>query len=381
MGTIVDTSKIRMAKPVTSFQKKSRVKPIQINGTRPSLHNNQLLVSTGIPSLDGLLGGGVAVGTVILLEEDKYGSYSRLMLKYFCAESVMCGHKLLLASADENAKKILSGLPGPITDDPVKTKESSFSDEKMTIAWRYQNLPVEASHVSNKFGHYYDLTKSMDAEKLENADTVICDVQNSDSNQNCMLEASYANLLESINDVIETGEFGTSGTPQQRNILRVAVHSLGSPMWGDSSSDNYITYLCRFLYTLRSIVRTAYAVCLVTIPSHLMQDIHLIHRLIDCCDTALRLDSFAGIPSKENNPVYKEYHGLFHINKLPRLNSLTCHVPDTLDLAFKLKRKKFMIERLHLPPDLSETASRSQEDALNPMQSACSSGMTSKLDF
>ena len=36
--------------------------------------------------------------------------------------------------------------------------------------------------------------------------------------------------------------------------------------------------------------------------------------------------------------------GLFNIIKLPRLNSLQCHMPDTLDLAFKLKRKKFMIE-------------------------------------
>ena len=40
----------------TSFQKKSRVKGYQIPGTRPSLHNNQLLVSTGIPSLDNVLG-------------------------------------------------------------------------------------------------------------------------------------------------------------------------------------------------------------------------------------------------------------------------------------------------------------------------------------
>ena len=40
----------------TSFQKKSRVKGFQIPGTRPSLHNNQLLISTGIPSLDNVLG-------------------------------------------------------------------------------------------------------------------------------------------------------------------------------------------------------------------------------------------------------------------------------------------------------------------------------------
>ena len=40
----------------TSFQKKTRAKVIQIAGAKPSLYNNQLLVSTGIPSLDALLG-------------------------------------------------------------------------------------------------------------------------------------------------------------------------------------------------------------------------------------------------------------------------------------------------------------------------------------
>ncbi len=39
----------------TSFQRKGK-KVIDIPGTRASLHNNQLLVSSGIPSLDNVLG-------------------------------------------------------------------------------------------------------------------------------------------------------------------------------------------------------------------------------------------------------------------------------------------------------------------------------------
>ena len=38
------------------------------------------------------------------------------------------------------------------------------------------------------------------------------------------------------------------------------------------------------------------------------------------------------------------YLGLFHLVKLPCLNSLTSHLPETLDLAFKLRRKRFSIE-------------------------------------
>ena len=36
--------------------------------------------------------------------------------------------------------------------------------------------------------------------------------------------------------------------------------------------------------------------------------------------------------------------GLFYLVKLPCINSLICHMPETLDLAFKLRKKKFMIE-------------------------------------
>ena len=42
----------------TSFKKKTatRGRPTLPSGVKPSLHNNQLLVSTGIPSLDVLIG-------------------------------------------------------------------------------------------------------------------------------------------------------------------------------------------------------------------------------------------------------------------------------------------------------------------------------------
>jgi hypothetical protein len=51
------------------FQKKSAPKLPAIAGTRPSLFNYQLLTGTGIPGLDQLLGGGLPLGTVTLLED------------------------------------------------------------------------------------------------------------------------------------------------------------------------------------------------------------------------------------------------------------------------------------------------------------------------
>ena len=48
-----------MAVTKTSFQRKGKNLLHQIPGTKPSIHNNQLLVSTGVSSLDAVLGGEI----------------------------------------------------------------------------------------------------------------------------------------------------------------------------------------------------------------------------------------------------------------------------------------------------------------------------------
>lgn len=371
----------------TSFQKKPRGKVIQVPGARPSLYNNQLLVSTGIPSLDHLLGGGIAVGTVLLIEEDKYGSYARLMLKYFCAEAVMTGHSLVLSSCDCEPDSLLGDLPAPILDDPVDQAETS-GDDQMHIAWRYRHLPrFQSSPTAIKFGHYYDLTKPMPDDLVQTINT--CKISGSQLGQNSsdlpQSTAKYTDLLKTIQDQINAGKFSTTDTPEKRNILRIGIHSLGSPLWGENggltASDNYDPSLPRFLLGLRAILRTSFAVCLITVPTHLFCDKEFEKRVENMCDTVVHVDSFVG-SDREKNPAYKEYHGLFNIKKLPTLNTLVCHMPESFDLAFKLRRKKLTIEKLHLPPELSETVNRSQEDPLIRLnqESGCSPGR-SKLDF
>lgn len=44
---------------------------------------------------------------VSLLEEDRYESYSRMILKYFLAEGVVCRHELFVAAAQDNPDDIL----------------------------------------------------------------------------------------------------------------------------------------------------------------------------------------------------------------------------------------------------------------------------------
>ncbi|XP_043099057.1 elongator complex protein 4 isoform X2 [Puntigrus tetrazona] len=319
-----------------------------------------------------------------------------MLLKYFLAEGVVCGHELFLASARDHPDEIMQELPSPIVDDVAGMKigegQSQPSDpenpDTMKIAWRYQNQPrVQSALASSvRFGHYYDVSKTMEPELRQAAKYhSFYQLQETPvTTESSPLPSPYHALLKSIQTVIRKEGFDGS-TPQSkvRNVLRLGLHSLGSVLWGDDvcCKDNpaHCHALTTFLYALRGLLRTSLSVAMVTVPSHLIQNRAVTGRIIRLSDTAIALESFRG-SENETNPLYKDYHGLLHVRQLPRLNCLSCEVPDTKDLAFKLKRKQFTIERLHLPPDLSETVSRVSKTDL---AAGCGSTATGNkhLDF
>jgi len=40
-------------------------------------------------------------------EEDKYGTYAKLLIKYFLAEGIVAGHSLIVASQDYDCKTLV----------------------------------------------------------------------------------------------------------------------------------------------------------------------------------------------------------------------------------------------------------------------------------
>ncbi|XP_062949958.1 elongator complex protein 4 isoform X2 [Cynocephalus volans] len=376
---------------VTSFQRRGTrasgtdsggPRLVSIAGTRPSVRNGQLLVSTGLPALDQLLGGGLAVGTVLLIEEDKYNIYSPLLFKYFLAEGIINGHTLLVASAKEDPADILQELPAPLIEENCKkefdkdecNRKTPESNIKMKIAWRYQLLPkMEVKPTSSsRFGHYYDASKRIPQELIEASKWHGFFLPEKISSplkvEPCSLTLGYIMLLQFIQNIIyEEGFDGSNPQKKQKNILRIGIQNLGSPLWGDDicctdNCDNSHS-LTKFLYVLRGLLRNSLSACIITMPTHLIQNKAVIARVTNLSDTVVGLESFIG-SERETNPLYKDYHGLIHIRQIPRLNNLICDESDVKDLAFKLKRKLFTIERLHLPPDLSDTVSRSSKQDL-----------------
>jgi len=336
-------------------------KPNSIPGTVLSAQNGHLLISSGIASLDSLLGGGLPVGTVALIEEDFRGLHSKVILKYYLAEGLVSKHSIFIASQDVNPANIIRELPAVIESDPEPEeplKGQAISD-KMKIAFRYQNLSTSMMGASNikHIGHHFDLTKSISFSDIENSDIYYWTGQRIETGYNSFLNPAYNDLLKSIKEKIKEGKFFLKDNPEKKTILRIGIHSLGSPMWlphrkSVHSIDSNSQDLHMFIFCLRALVRSAHAVAVITIPSYLYDDESL-ERCIHSSDIAMSLRSFSGT-ELENNQSLQDYHGFFYLTKLAAINSLASKHPGSVEYVFKLRRKKFNIDVLHLPPDIGD---------------------------
>lgn len=364
----------------TSFKKEQRRSVI--NGTRPSLHNGQLLCSTGVPSLDAVIGGGVPVGSVCLIFEDKNHQYSNLLTRYFIAEGVVNGHGIYLASTENTSDSFMNHLPAPVTvdDDMLQT-----ANDEMKIAWRYQNCPQVQTTTSthSNYGNYYDISRTMSEELLRKSNMSYLNLREALENHTCDEEFDmFRHLVTEINDHIFENRWTIPSSldpKKELNILRIVVPGFCSPFWSTGCGNINVTSAMRSLCCLRSIVRNSLSVCLITLPEYMYSTTGL-ELLKHNVDMVINLESFS---TGKANPLYKDYHGLLKILKLPVLNSLLPFTPDSHEFAFKLRRKKFTIERLHLPPDIGENVQRQGVEEQEPtMRTMCGSSNTkSSIDF
>lgn len=170
------------------------------------------------------------------------------------------------------------------------------------------------------------------------------------------------------------------------NNMIIAINSIGGLLWNDKSTfdEDCSVSLCRFLLYLKTLLRHSLAVVLITVPNEILQDSSLMERVSHLSDYVFSMDDSKSTISKLTKT---EYDGLFRLSKLPCLNSLSSFQPETLDLAFYLKRKRLVVEQLHLPPDLGENddtqkgRTGGQAVAMSCSSSGGSSAKTNLLDF
>ncbi|CAG8528149.1 6894_t:CDS:2, partial [Racocetra persica] len=317
-------------------------------GARLSPYNGQLLLSTG---------------------EDKYTGYSKLLLKYFLAQGIASGHHVLFSSAEENSSSFIKGLPWITSDDANDLDDGAKIDDKMKIAWRYKEMkkfesgiksnnrknviptifkdkriPIAGSQRQEQpFCYTFDLTKQIPQSSIDLASITLVDATKwTDELHN---ESIYDKLLSEI---------------RHKNALRIGIHSIASPSWRSNSPHD----LYRFFHALRGLLRISSSLSVITIPAHLYssnnsESCSFIRRIEHISDAVVELESFAGSSATVNNIYSASYHGLFHVHKLPTINSLISpSIKLSIlsggggnNLGFKLRRKKFSIETFHLPPE------------------------------
>lgn len=170
-------------------------------------------------------------------------------------------------------------LPLPVIETTSSSKSSGNSikvlDDDMRIAWRYNNLDkVDSVQGGSNIGHCFDLSQHIDQDTISNLDITYFRVGQSAKRKNCnsslsFTNSTYGDLLNDLANQIKCDRFSIkNNSDTEKNILRIALKAIGSPLWWD---DNFADDFCRFFITLRALVRNSMAICCLTIPSHLFQ--------------------------------------------------------------------------------------------------------------
>lgn len=103
-------------------------------------------VSSGIPDLDKILGGGFLIGSVVLISEDAEAPHHLLLLRNFIAQGLVHGQPLLFASPSKEPRAFLGTLPAPAlpsqSNSGAEKEATGFSpgqdEQGLRIAWQYK---------------------------------------------------------------------------------------------------------------------------------------------------------------------------------------------------------------------------------------------------
>ncbi|CAF1244835.1 unnamed protein product [Rotaria sordida] len=327
-------------------------------GTRLNSNGTLLLTSSGISSLDTFVGEGLPIGSLVLIYEDKYSNISDSILRCYLSEGIYNKHDLCISALRNDPTE---NLP---TKEEYKLIDNDLNNEndKMKIAWRYENLSTinSSSSSSSTTNIHYDLqsTKSISNELIEQI-KIHKLTWNDYIQTQTQTSISYRNyLLKSLHQLLTTNY---SSQSIDKRILRIGIQSLSLSLF-DHDNKSHFDELFSFLYYLRILLRTSLATCIIT----LNEKSKLFETLADIV-----------FELKLSNINHSDYIGFCQLIKLPRLNTIQPFIPDTWDIGIKLikHRKNIIFEKYSIPPDLSQDASR--DDKHKTL--SCSS--STQLDF
>ncbi|KAG1867859.1 PAXNEB-domain-containing protein [Suillus subalutaceus] len=321
-------------------------------GTRLSpFSTSTVITSTGVPSLDDILGGGLPLScSLAVLAPDHHSAYGELVQKYFVAQGLASGQKVCIIR-DEPLRFAREGIwmagSTPSTPAQASTTEdaddekASQHDDKIKIAWRYEQMKqfqttVSSNSLNDDFCMTFDLTCRIPTASLD--------------------AARQSGQLIPID--VDISEDGTGVIEQIEELLSTAqTHTL------------FEYTVLTLLHSLRRLLhRYPNACASLSLAPHMCTDMWggpgWVQKVGWLTDAAISMSAFGANPSLSS--LFPSHHGIVQIHTLPAPHTIlpasdkystlrglssaagTMGGSGENNLAFKCMRKRLIFETLHL---------------------------------
>lgn len=311
-----------------------------IRGVRKPPDSLHAILSSGIPSLDAIFGGGFPIGTIIAIEENRPDCYAKALTETFLAEGAWQKHHLFVASLDENEDQMTRRLTKSL---PALLRELHISNEPDEPLEKAAKPLLSPEKKMRAILHETRLS-------LPN----LCNITFWEGPRGCLIynEEIFLNKMFQylVNSIYrKSAECHFQANPDNKNtLLRICLYSIGSASW---YKEGFAKDLLKFVFFLKAIVRNSHSCCLITLPTYLFHQVNpnIREHLIDQVDFAVALESFDS-SEKEVDPTSNEYDGILRVVKISAFNTLAAFQPESWNWGFKLQQRKLVFEKMNDGP-------------------------------
>ena len=343
-------------------------------GLKPWINGGHL-VSTGNRQLDDLLGGGVGLGTVCMIESDNFSYYGETLLSYGMAQALSSGHTTIIfqsqipplpynqnvgnTSSSNHSQTNGGGEPSAGMENAETNKAVPGSE--LTIAWQYRKYikqtkanEDDTTHSSKSYCCSFDLSRSLQESILMSNPPLLIPRLDDDNDSDDVNHSSCTSsrdttahlqkqLAEWYSLVAEllTHDTCPSSVEQGSRDVGSPIYRLFLPQLANLAADYGTTedaarLLVRFIVGLKQLIRdkratVAFTLNPLTCPPLLMS------RLKWASDTTLSIDSFAG--RAQSVPYeFAEFCGLLTIEKVQQIGAIASFRPPWSKFGLKRDR-------------------------------------------
>ncbi|KAL2058333.1 hypothetical protein ABVK25_001059 [Lepraria finkii] len=142
----------------------AQLSPTPTPGVRPSPLDGRPTTSAGTPPLDDLLAGhaGLALGNSLLIEENGTTDFAGVLLRYYAAEGVVQGHRVLVVGVGRGGGRELPGLVGTGERMRMRRKELTITAPLTPNRGPISRVKAQTEQTTPAaFIHNFDLTKRL----------------------------------------------------------------------------------------------------------------------------------------------------------------------------------------------------------------------------